>query len=362
MNVYVYTISGITPNECVGIIDNYASFNFTKSFRGCGTWTLKGNFTDEVEDMLKVGNFIFVTPQICGLIQSVEYDTDEKGNVTYVAYGNEIKGVLGFRIVWDTYSRTVNLRDYVNDMVERNTQGVRQLFGRIDKPQISTSTIDKQISYSNLLEAIEDVLETAESTDGNPIGFDVVCEDGKRFVFTLLEGEDRTITSAEPVVISRDLDNVSNLTYVDSDKELVNIVKAGGEGEGAERKFVTVGSSHLTGFARREAFADCRNLQSTYEDENGDEQTLTAEEYTALLTAEAKNSLNPVEFTVDAESVVDVKTALEYLGSRVTLQDRALNVQADDYISEVNIIDENDGMLVTLTVGEGVKAKRIVVE
>lgn len=360
MNIYVYEVEGVTPTECVGVLDSYASLNFTKSFKGCGTWTIKGNFTQEIGQMLKVGRFIYISPKICGICYSIEYSTDEDGTTTYTAYGNELKGILAYRIVWDTYSRKVNLRDYVNDLVERNTQGNRALFSRMDKPQISTPTIDKQVSYSNLLETLEEVVETANSTSGNPIGFDVYCENAERFIFTLLEGEDRTITSDEPLLFSRDLNNVSTLNYSESDKELVNVVKAGGEGEGAERVLTVVGDETKSGLARRETFADCRDLQSTYRDTNGDEQTISSQDYLAMLQEEAKTSLKPATLSVDAESVVTVQQALDALGARVTLRDRAFNVQTTDYVSEVNVIDEGDGMLVTLTIGEGLTAQRLI--
>lgn len=361
MNIYIYKIEGIKPTECVGILDNYASFNFTKSFKGCGSWTIKGNFTQEIEKMLKVGYFIYVNSKICGIVHSIEYDTDEEGTTTYTAYGNELKGILGYRIVWDTYSRKVNLRDYVNDLVEKNTQGNRALFSRMDKPQISTSTIDKQISYDNLLESLEKVVESADSTNGNPLGFDVYCENAEDFVFSLLEGEDRTITSDEPLLFSRDLNNVSTLTYSESNKDTVNVVKAGGEGEGAERVLTVVGDESLSGLARRETFADCRDLQSTYKDENGEEQTISASDYLAMLKEDAKAVLAQDTFSVDAETVVTVDDALNSLGAKVTLRDRAYNVQTTDYISEVNVIDENDGMLVTLTIGKGLTAQRLIV-
>lgn len=359
MNIYIYKIEGIQPTECLGILDNYASINFTKSFKGCGSWTIKGNFTQEIEKMLKVGNFIFINPKVCGIIHSIEYATDEEGTTTYTAYGNELKGILSYRIVWDTYSRQVNLRDYVNDLVEKNTQGNRVLFSRMDKPQIETYTIDKQISYDNLLDSLEDILEAATSKSNLPIGFDVICENAQNFVFSLLEGEDRTITSEEPLLISRDLNNVSTLNYSESNKETINVIKAGGEGEGAERILTVVGDESLIGLNRHEAFADCRDLQSTYKDENGDEQTISPEDYLTMLQSEASQSLTNDTLSVDAETVVSVEQALEILGSKVTLRDKAFNVQTEDFISEVNIIDENDGMLVTLTIGEGLNARRI---
>lgn len=361
MNIFIYKVEGITPTECVGILDNYASFNFTKSFKGCGSWTIKGNFTQEIQRILKVGYLIYVNDRVCGICHSIEYDTDENGTTTYTAYGNELKGILGYRIVWDTYSRTVNLRDYVNDLVEKNTAGNRALFSRIDKPTISTQTIDKQISYSNLLESIEGIVETADSNDSLPLGFDVTCENASSFVFSLLEGEDRTITSDEPLLFSRDLNNISSLTYSESNKEMVNVVKAGGEGEGAERVLTTVGDTTATGLARREAFADCRDLQSTYTDENGDEQTISISDYLAMLQEQAKQSLRENTLTVDAETVVTVNEALDALGAKVTLRDKIFNIQTESYIAEVNIIDENDGMLVTLTIGQGLTARSLLI-
>ena len=361
MNIYIYKVEGVTPTECVGILDNYASFNFTKSFKGCGSWTIKGNFTQEIERMLKVGYLIYVNDKVCGICHSIEYDTDEKGTTTYTAYGNELKGILGYRIVWDTYSRTVNLRDYVNDLVEKNTAGNRVLFSRIDKPAISTPTIDKQISYDNLLESVEKIVESTDSNNSLPLGFDVICEAASNFVFSLLEGQDRTITSEEPLLFSRDLNNISSLVYSKSNKETANVVKAGGEGEGAERILTTVGDISASGLARRETFADCRDLQSTYTDENGDEQTISASDYLSLLQEQAKESLKEDTFTVDAETVVTVDEALDALGAKVTIRDKAYNIQTESYIAEVNIIDENDGILVTLTIGQGLKATNLLI-
>ena len=361
MNIYIYKVEGITPTECVGILDNYASFNFTKSFKGCRSWTIKGNFTQEIERMLKVGYLIYVNDKVCGICHSIEYDTDEEGTTTYTAYGNELKGILGYRIVWDTYSRTVNLRDYVNDLVEKNTSGNRALFSRIDKPVISTPTIDRQISYDNLLESLEDILETNDSSNALPLGFDVTCENATSFVFSLIEGQDRTISSEEPLLFSRDLNNISSLVYSTSNKDTVNVVKAGGEGEGADRVITTVGDVSASGLARREMFADCRNLQSTYTDENGDEQSISAGDYLSMLQEQANGSLKQDAFTIDAETVVTVEEALDALGAKVTIRDKAYNIQTESYIAEVNIIDENDGMLVTLTIGQGLKATSLLI-
>lgn len=360
MNVYVYEVEDVAPTECVGIIDSYSSLNFTKSFQGCGRWTLKGNFTQEARRILAVGRMIWVSPRVCGIIESIDFDTQD-GTTTYTAYGSELKGILGYRIVWDTYNRNVNQRDWVNDLVARNTEGSRRLFSNQLAPSIDTATIDKQVSYTSLLEAVEDGCSAALTKAGMLLGFDVTCgEDGFVLSFTLLEGDDRTMESQEPYLVSRDMDNVSALTYTESGKESANVVKCGGEGEGAERKFSVAGDTSLSGFARREAFVDARSLQSTYKDQSDQEVKLTDAQYTALLDAKAREGLRADSLALDAESPVDTETALSLLGAKVSLVDRAFNVRTDDYVYEVNLIDEADGQLTTLTIGQGVEAKQIV--
>ena len=52
--------------------------------------------------------------------------------------------------------------------------------------------------------------------------------------------------------------------------------------------------------------------------------------------------------------------ALSLLGAKVTLLDRQFGVLADDYVTEINIIDEADGEYTTLTIGEGIDAKTLI--
>lgn len=363
MNIYVYKVEGIAPTECVGVLDTYSSLNFTKSFQGCGSWTLKGNFTADVRRMLHVGNLIYISPRVSGIIHSVDFSTDESGVTTYTAYGYELKGILGYRIVWDTYNHSLSAADWLLGIVRENayTDSSRRLFQDVVGISKSTTKLDRQTSYTSLLEALENACGNAATTDGLMLGFDVTCDTSKGFTFRLLAGDDRTITSAEPVLISRDMNNVSTLDYVESNKDTANVVKAGGEGEGSARKFVTSGDLSLSGMARREHFEDCRELQSTYTDAAGKQQMLSDSDYLALLRQEADGAIVPDSVTVDAETAVDNDTALSLLGAKVTLIDRAFNARTEDFVSEVNIIDEADGQLITITVGKGIEAKSLII-
>lgn len=356
MNIYVYEIEGIAPTQCVGVLDTYTSFNFTKKFQGCGSWTLRGNYTQEARKFLKTGNLVYVNPQVCGLIHTVDFETDSEGNTTYTAYGYELCGILGYRIVWNTYNHNLPAADWVNGLVQENTTGERALFTTFLKPSISCPNLDKQVSYSNLLDSVSAACAAVRTTGGMLLGFDITCDVSRGFSFSLLEGEDRTYESDEPVLISRDMNNVSSLSYAESCKETADVVLCGGEGEGSGRKFSKAGDFTKSGLARRELFNDSRDLQSTYTDSSGNQKEMSESDYLKLLTQEAESSLKADSITVDAEATVTSSEALALLGAKVTLIDRAFGVRTDDYVTEVNWIDEADGQLTTITIGEGVEA------
>lgn len=366
MNIYVFTVEDTKPAECLGVLDNYKSFNFTKKFQGCGSWTIKGNYTADAREMLQVNNLIYVNPRVAGIIHTIDINVDEDGETTYTAYGYELKGILSYRIVWTTYNHSLSAADWINGIVEENTTGLRRLFSTHAKPTIDCPTLQKQVSYKALDTAVQSACSAQNTTAGLLLGYDVTCDVDNGFTFSLLEGEDRTYESSNPYLISRDMDNVSTLSYAESTKSRVNVVRVGGEDSGTDRVFVTVGSSsgdsnYKTALNRREVFDDARDIQSEYKDSDGNTQTLTATDYKNLLKQDAKPLIVADSISVEAEAVVDSSEALSLLGAKVTLIDREFNVRTDDFVTEVNIIDEADGQSTTITIGEGMVANRLIV-
>ena len=60
MDLYCFKVDGLKPGECLGVLDSYTSLNFTKSFQGCGSFTIKGNFTKGAAPLLQVGNLVYI--------------------------------------------------------------------------------------------------------------------------------------------------------------------------------------------------------------------------------------------------------------------------------------------------------------
>lgn len=361
MDLYCFKVDGLKPGECLGVLDSYSSFNFTKSFQGCGSFTIKGSFSEGAAPLLQVGNLVYVDKRTAGIINAVNYSVDEDGATTYTIYGMELKGILGYRIVWDTYNHNLPATKWIEGLVGANTQGRRALFTSIQQAQIACPNLDRQTSYTNLSKAVEDACSAQLTTNGLLLGWDVICDVDKGFTFTLVEGADRSYESAEPFLVSRDMDNLSTLEFAVSDKSIVNVVKCGGEGDGPARKFVTAGDVNKTGLERREYFADKRQLQSSYTSaDDGKQHQMTEEEYTSLLTQEANACLDGSTISMDAETTAVRKDAVPLLGAKVTFLDRQFGVLADDYVTEINIIDESQGEYTTLTVGKELTAKTLV--
>lgn len=360
MDLYCFKVDGLKPGECLGVLDSYTSLNFTKSFQECGSFTIKGNFTKGAAPLLQVGNLVYINRRMSGIIHSIDYNTGEDGITSYTVYGMELKGILGYRIVWDTYNHNLPANKWIEGLVQANTKGNRALFSSIQEPQIACPNLDRQTSYTKLSTAVTDACSAQLTSNGMLLGWDVLCDIDNGFTFTLVEGADRSYESAEPLLVSRDMDNISTLQLAISDKSTANVVKCGGEGDGSARKFVTAGDFSKTGLARREYFADKREVQSTYVDSSDNTQHMTDEEYTSLLQHEADACLEGSTISMDAETTAVRIDAVPLLGAKVTLMDRQFGVHADDYVTEINIIDESQGEYTTLTVGKELTAKALV--
>jgi hypothetical protein len=92
-------------------------------------------------------------------------------------------------------------------------------------------------------------------------------------------------TDVPYVIFSPKFENIINSSYIESKSSLKNVTLIGGEGEGASRKYTTVGNG--SGLDRREIFTDARDVSSDV----GNGVVLTESEYTAQLKQRGKETL-----------------------------------------------------------------------
>ena len=135
-----------------------------------------------------------------------------------------------------------------------------------------------------------------------------MLNDSKQFVFKLYAGMDRSYNQSANsyVVFSPKYDNLVNSEYFESSQNLKNVALIGGEGEGSERKYTSIGTA--SGLNRRELYVDARDISS----DSGDDVTLTAEEYNAKLVQRGNEKLAECKESVTFDGEADTTRMYTY--------------------------------------------------
>lgn len=144
------------------------------------------------------------------------------------------------------------------------------------------------------------------------------------------------------------LGNLISQTFIEDISDYKNYAYVYGEESGSERKNVVV-DLRTGDEPRMELYVDARDLQSTYKDASGNEQTYTQEEYNNLLKerglsklAETRKGSSKFEFEIDAE---DKKAALQQdfdLGDVIPCLSFKFNIFAFARITGLKFVEENN--------------------
>lgn len=328
--------------------------------------------------MLVPGNLLYVNERICGLIDSVDFQTDEEGFTQYAAYGCELKGILGYRIL----GTTIGLIDNDNAPSVESWMRMLTCANCTENPRIPGATQERKLishvetaddnygtdtigtpnlsTYFNAGEnLLEDLSELCVNYDTNrklQLGFDVVCKNAQSTWFHVLEGEDHTSTSDDPIIISRDFENVAQLDFTRSMRDRVNVVYAEGEEEFMVK---TAGDTKHKGIARRELYQDLStDVTREVTMPDGTKRTLSDAQYRNALVTKA-NTFTQADIHCLEGQIINRNALPDYslLGAMVTVIDREYGVTANDWISEINFIDEEGDIEVNYTVGTDIQAK-----
>lgn len=111
--------------------------------------------------------------------------------------------------------------------------------------------------YSVLIETLQDLAQLSG------LGWEVVWDPADNtYRFQVIEGVERGLASAAPVVLDPDLETVAGMRWLSSVLGRKTHATTGGGDEGADRLIRErwIGDEEPTGFARREVFFDARDL------------------------------------------------------------------------------------------------------
>lgn len=300
-----------TNLDAVSIVDVYESFIWTDRYYEYGDFELFTSMTDDILSYIRQDYYIQNRDsEHCMIIEKIRISADAEDGNHITVTGRSLESVLDRRIIWGQKTISGNLQNGVktllNECIISPADSSRRIsnfiFEASDDPAITGLTIDAQYTGDNLYDVINKICSERS------IGFKVTLNDNKQFVFKLYAGADRSYDQTENpyVVFSPNFENIINSNYVESKSALKTVTLIGGEGEGAARKYTTVGGG--IGLNRRELFTDARDISSDV----GDGVTLSNAAYVAQMQQRGREKLAENTDVTSFEGQVETTIMFKY--------------------------------------------------
>jgi hypothetical protein len=336
VTVQLYVFSSVN-RQLAGIVESFEYLRWTRRYSGCGSFELKAVGTAENIALLKEGNIIWKNDDDeAGIIEHLELSQTDTTVIT--ASGRFATSLLARRIVRQTAKLSGDVSTCVGTLIQDNlispADADRAIGGvAFSSPNFGIA-VKTQISYRNLLEAV------AGLCDAVGVGIKTVFAP-QSGLFTV------TLYSAPPLqaVFSKEYENLTGQVYTESTADYANSALIGGEGEGAERVFVTIDGG--SGEARRELFIDAKDLRQ--EDFPND--------YADALLFRGQSALSELapRYTFDAE--VNPHGNLAYktdfdVGQVVKVISKAWGVTQTARITEIEETYDASGLSLAVTFGK----------
>lgn len=334
--------------ESIAVIDTFKSLIWVDRYNAYGDFELYLAINSEVLPFQQLGYYLWnKESEHCMIIETIAIDSNvEDGNYSTIS-GRSLESILDRRIIWGQKQFKGSLEQAIKQMLtdafisptipERKLDNF--VFQESNDPVIQALEIDTQYTGENLYEVIKGLCEE------NHIGFKIILNDENQFVFSLYSGVDRSYAqSSNPFVIfSPKYENIINSNYFSSSQNLKNVTLVAGEGEGAARKTVIVGSE--SGLERRELFTDARDISSTITG-----GTLTAAQYNQQLEGRGTKNLSSFILQTAFEGEVEATRLFKYgedffMGDIVQIANE-YGHEGSAYISEIIHSQDETGISV----------------
>lgn len=368
-------IRAAASREIIGIIDTAKSIIWRSCYYEAGDFEIYVPCNAATVNLLVAGNYVTrPNDHNVGIIEKIEITFNEFDGRMIIATGRMAKSILDRRIIYRLTDNSVS-PTILSGNVEHAARAV-VYNNAIDCEFDSDRNIDalvlgahsgntkiivdangeaatKQVTYNNLLSWTDEFLREYE------IGAYIGLNDSLELQYLCFEGVDRSVDNTDgndPVIFSQDFDNLLSSDYIYSEEKYKNMALIGGEGEGTAR-FCSVLIPSLTGIERREMFINASTSSKTYKDDQGDEQTLTDEEYNTQLQSIGAQDLAGAQITQSFDGTINVNNGVyKYkenfnLGDLVTVQDNEIGLYINTRIIEVIETQDENGYNITANYG-----------
>lgn len=364
MELYVYS----SEMELQGIVEKIASLIWTRRYWSCGEFKLLVPFTEEHSRMLVKNNIIMKRgDDEAAQIRYVSITKNSQGLEEIEVQGKFLIAWIGKRIIKKQIITNDTTQNILYRIVRENVTNPADTARKI--PDVSIATDDED-TESGVIDYTSEqytnahlAAETAAKAAKLGIRMRTDARTGAH-VFSVYEGRDLTAGNTAgnaPCIFSQEFDNIVEQEYTNSVENLKTTAFVGGEEkEGVARKVAEVGGS-AAGLAREEVFINATDIVQEYEDDDGEQVTLTDTEYLALLSARGAEELEQYAETLSFGSKINTFANLIYrtdydLGDRVTCVNKRWGIRIDVRITEIAETYQNNVEEIDITFGESLPA------
>ena len=296
--------------EIIDIIDNYESLIWTDRYSAYGDFELWLPMQTYLLETLQKDNYLYIREsEHVMIIEDFEITTDSEVGSRLAVTGRSLESILTRRIVWGqkTYSGNVQaiIKKMINDAIIAPSVSARKIanftFKETSDKSVNGESIEVQFTGDNLYESVCLLCNVVGA------GFKITLDENNKFVFSLYSGDDRSYEQDDNpyVVFSPSFENIIDSHYIETNSSYKNVTLVAGEGEGSNRKTLTVGSA--SGLARREMFTDARDISSKTQ-----EGELTTAQYNAQLKERGNEYLSEYAATTAFEGRAEATRMFRY--------------------------------------------------
>lgn len=329
----------------LGVIDEIVRLEWRRRYWLTGDLVMILPLNEHHAQLIKKGNLIMLQGgNEAAEIRYISIHVDDNGAEEIEVRGPFLakwagKRLLAKRIVATDAPENLMLR-IVRENVTEPTDERRRI------PQISAATAEssgRTVEYSgdeyvNALDEIERIATEAE------IGFRVRTDARNQTnTFEVYVGRDLTAGNEagnEPCIFAREYDNIIEQSYEYDSEDVRNMAYVQGEEtEDAAPTVVEVGAD-AEGLDRDEVYSSAADINRVYEDDAGNEVTLTEEEYAAMLRQRGLEDLALYPEVLNFDARIQETSGLKYredydLGDVVTCRDKKWGIQINTRITEI---------------------------
>lgn len=355
MDLYLWKHADNCLFQKIAVIDYAISVIWVRRFQEEGEFEIYLPASKELFSLLSEGYRIITkgNEDSCAMqVESIQLTTDSEEGDHLIVKGHSAENILGQRIITHQTNVSGRADDAVYTLIFSNVVNPEEESRKIPEfsiqyEQVSDTQMQTQLDGENLLEAVKSLCISAK------MGFQVAFS-STGFVFRLYQGLDRTLNQNEnaPVVFSPEFDNLGSTEYLYDISTYYNLIQESGEGEGVDRKQVTVTESeNIRGLYLREKFIQAETISSSTDEGQMDEET-----YFRILRQRAEENLRKAketkEFSGEVLNTEMYQFGKDYnLGDKVTIRNQ-YGIQGTAVVTEITEVEDSEGYRLIPTFSE----------